>query len=131
MRGAVSFSVTPIMLGFGNMTLKTARSLFFKYFLVSNVFDRNARFYIRLLPFVSFVRLAPSQSDSFTLMALDRFTSEYGDSTYLLIPCTEEFKSFTERNRDALESRFIIRSPEQILEYRELFPLATSHGKDN
>lgn len=130
MRGAVSVSVTPVLLGSGSLSIKVAWSLFWRYFLVSNLFDRSVPLHLKLLTFISARKLSPSLDDRFTFMTLERFTAEYGDSTYLLIPCTEEFQSFTERNRDSLENKFIVRSPEQILAQRELFPLVSQHGKD-
>ena len=128
MRTTIMMSVKPIILGTSAEALKTAFSLFRRYSLSSCVFDIKVPFIYRFIAFIS-QRKISSSDDRFITMSLDHYIREYGESTYLLIPCTEEHIRFVERNRDALENKFLIRSPEQILGQGELFPTAAK-GKD-
>ena len=130
MRSTVSISVKPVLLGGGKLSMKIALSLFLRYMVSSCVFSKELPIYRKLLPIVRFKELPKSKNDKLTLMALDHFVKEYGESTYLLIPCDKEHAALVSRNREALENKFIIRSPEEILAQRELFPLAATGGKD-
>lgn len=130
MRSTVSVAVKPVILGGGRLAIKTAFSLFTRYMLSSCVFSEELPFYRRLLLFARFRELPKTKNDTLTLMELEHFVNEYGELTYLLIPCTKALAAFVSRNRDALEDKFIIRSPEEILTQRELFPLVATSGKD-
>ena len=130
MRGAISVSVTPVILGDESLAAKLAWSLFIRFGLRSNVFDRMQKLSHRILPFISFQALSESRRDRFTLMSLDRFCTELGDSIYILIPTTKEYKAFIDRNLEKLENKFIIMSPAHILERKELFPLRPTLRKD-
>ena len=130
MRLTLSTSVRPVLLGGGSITLKTALCLFCRYSLRSFVFADERTFSLRLPIFSSFHALKESTSDEFILMDLSKLPVEYGESTYLLIPCTEGHRSFVSRNQKELEGRFIIRTPHQIFEEKELCPLKAHHRKD-
>ena len=130
MRMTVSTSVKPVLLGGGGTALKVALRLFARYALRSHVFSREKALRFAVPLFSSFHALPDSKDDKFTLMDLERLPVEYGESTYLLIPCTPEYTSLVSRHRARLESRFIIRSPKEIIEKRNLFPLQENHRKD-
>lgn len=128
MRSTITMSVKPILLGGSFETIKTATLLFLRYSLCSCVFVQKTTFISRFVPFI-LCRALPNQNDRFLLMSLEHHTQEYGESTYLLIPCTNIHRRFVERNLETLEKRFIIRYPEEILAKRKLFPI-TAKGKD-
>ena len=128
MRTTIMMSVKPILLGGSATAIRTATALFLRYSLSSCAFVSQATLLYRLLPFV-LCRILSNTDDCFVTMALDHFTREYGESTYILIPCTDAYRRFVERNRDTLEKRFIIRYPEELFVRGELFPL-TVKGKD-
>lgn len=129
MRMTVSTSVKPVLLGGGGTAFKVAVCLFCRYALRSHLFSQKK--FLALSPLLASRHALPSTAnDRFVIMDLERIPTEYGESTYLLIPCTPECASLVSRNRTRLESRFIIRSPREIFEKRELFPLRTHHRKD-
>lgn len=127
MRLTLSTSVRPVLLGGGGVALKTATCLFFRYSLRSFVFSDEQTLSLRLPIFSSFHALKESTSDKFILMDLAKLPIEYGESTYILIPCSEKYVLFVSRNQKALEGRFIIRTPHQIFEEKDLFPLKAHH----
>ena len=121
-------SVTPIILGSTATAYKTAAHLFFRYGLISNIFAKSRTLASNLLFFVSFHPLPKSRNDCFTLMALERFYVEHGESTYLLILADSEYSGFIRRNRDTLETRFILRCPDDVTGDRFIFPLPQKKG---
>jgi len=129
MRTTIMMSVKPLLLGNSAKSLKIAFSLFLRYSLSSYIFVKDIPFFYRFIPFVSCLRLSESSDDRFVFMSIEHFTREYGESTYLLIPCTEKYRDFVDNNREILENKFIIRSPDEILNRSEIFPI-TANGKD-
>ena len=132
MKKAISMSVKPVILGSEKLSSKLAFLLFIKYWLISCVFDEKIGFLSKINIFSSCRMLSSSYDDRFILMNLERFVVEHEEwATFLLIPTTERYKDFVERNREKLESKFIIRFPEQIMSKGELFPLkCTNLRKD-
>lgn len=112
MKDAIATSVFPILLGSCKVARKTYRKLFRIYGLTSVVLDEetSALSYFSIVS--RFKPLPKMKSDEFVLMSLNKFSSEHDDMTLLLIPCTDLYSEFVERNRAWLEKRFIIRSPE-------------------
>ena len=130
MRSTVSVAVKPVLLGGEKLALKIALLLFLRYMVSSCVFSKELPFFRKLLIFARFKELPSSKNDKLTVMALEHYANEYGDSTYILIPCDEEHAELVWRNKEILENRFIIRTPEEILYQREIFPLSSTGGKD-
>lgn len=62
-----------------------------------------------------FVPIPKTESDDFALLSLERFACGQEDFTCLIIPCSEEYDGLIKRNRRALESRFIIRSYDEMM----------------
>ena len=129
MRMTVSTSVKPVLLGGGGTAIRVALCLFCRYALRSHLFSPKKGLVLSPL-LTSYHALPNTANDRFVIMDLERLTTEYGESTYLLIPCTPECASLVSRNRARLESRFIIRSPREIFEKGELFPLRARYRKD-
>ena len=128
MRSVISTSVTPIILGNDRTAYRTAAHLFFKYGLISNIFAKTRTFASSFVFFAPFHPLPASNNDCFTLMALEKFYVEHGESTYLLIPSDEELEGFTKRNLELLEKKFIVRTPNDIMGEAAIFPLAPKKG---
>lgn len=124
MRMTLSMSVKAVLLGGGGLTFRVAFSLFTKYMLSSHVFSCKAPFYRRLPFFSAFHSLPDPQNDALTLMALEHLQREYGESTYLLIPCDELSNAFVSRNKEYLERRFIVRYPDDVFSAKNVFPLS-------
>ena len=120
--------MTPIILGNTSAAYKVAARLFFRYGLISNIFARTQTIASHLLFFTRFNPLPESRNDCFTLMALERFYVEQGESTYLLIPADGEHEDFVKRNSDVLETKFILRRPEDVMREGDIFPLAPKKG---
>jgi hypothetical protein len=127
-RSTISASVTPIILGGTPMAYKTAAHLFFRYGLISNIFATSQTLASRLVFFTRFNPLPESRNDCFALMSLERFYVEQGESTYLLIPADRDQEDFVKRNSDALETKFILRRPKDVMCDGDIFPLAPKKG---
>ena len=123
MNTAVAWSVKPIILGSDTLALRIASRLFFRHWICSCIFDSRISFIFRLCLFSKFRKIPIIKSD-FLMMELERFTQEFSEwSTFLLIPTTAEYRNFVISNRNALEKRFIILTPESIFENGYLFAI--------
>lgn len=123
MRRIIYDSVVPIILGNEKLAYKIAASLFFRYGLVSNIFAESRSFASHFAFFTLYHTLPSSKNDCFVLMSLDRFYTERGESTYLLIPTNEEYAALIKRNLENLERKFIIRDSDDVVGKRDVFPL--------
>ena len=112
MKDVIATSVFPILLGSCKLSRVTCRKLFRIYGLTSVVLDeeRDALSYFSIVS--RFKPLPKLRSDEFVLMSLEKIALEHDDMTLLLIPCTNLYSSFVERNREWIEKRFIVRLPE-------------------
>ena len=129
MRTTIMMSVKPIILGRSAKAVCVATYIFLRYSLFSAIFAKKIPLTYRMIPFARLIALPRSANDRFIIMSLEHFAREQGDSTYLLIPCTEGYRGFVERHRDTLESKFIIRHPDDVLKTGSIFPIAAK-GKD-
>ena len=131
MKNTIAWSVKPIILGDGRVASRLAFFLFFKHWLRAAVFGRR-RTPPLASPLFAKYRKIPDIKDEFLIMTLERFAEESCEwSTLLLIPTTEEYRRVVESNRDRLEKRYIIRTPESIMENDELFPVGQKLRKEN
>lgn len=112
MRYVVPSSVLPTLLGCGKASTKVAWRLFAEYGVISTVLDFKRSTWMLLTPFSSFRKLPETDYDEILMMSLEKMADEYGDMTCLIVPCEDLFKDFVERNRQALERRFLIRTPD-------------------
>ena len=124
MRDVVMTAVRPLLLGGGRVARETAVRFFMEYRVFSVLLDRKRPLFSL---FTSFTQLPDTRSDEFLLMSLERLGDELSDVTCLVIPCNEEFEAFVKRNRERLETRFILRSPELAC---EVCPVKGSVRKD-
>ena len=112
MKYTVRSAVMPLLLGFGKTSVKTSWRLTVKYGIVPTVLDKNKSLVSFFTLFSSFRKLPDTNSDDILLMSLERVADEYGDMTCVIIPCEESYKKFVSKNRQLLESRFILRTPD-------------------
>lgn len=128
MRDVVTSAVRPLLLGYGKVARQTAWRFFAEYGVTSTVLDRKRTLGAYLSLFFSFRPLPDSESDEFILMSLDRLADEMGDLTLLVVPCSPFYFDFIKRNRERLETRFILRSPEKACNVRPSRPHITHRG---
>ncbi len=121
MRRAIRTSVVPVLLGLDGASYRIAFELFWRYGIISNIFAQKRTLASYFTPFISFYTLPLSQNGEFIIMSLEKFCTEVGEITFLLIPCNDFYEKFVEKNRTRLESRFIIRRADEIGE--RLFPI--------
>ena len=112
MKEVIYSTVTPLLLGYGSVSKKTAWRLFACYRLISTVLDQKRSLGSFFSLFSVFRRLPPSANDDFLLMSLEKLADENSDTICLLVPCEKSYADFVERNRSRLEVRFILRSPQ-------------------
>ena len=110
MREVVLSAVHPLILGDGKEARLAAWRFFAAYGVRSTITDKKQSLFTLLCPFSVFRRLPPTSSDDFILMSLDRFADENPDVTVIVIPASDVYRDFIERNRAHIEARFIIRS---------------------
>ena len=130
MKNTIAWSVKPIILGDRRVAIKLSLLLFFKHWLRATVFGRRRLPSLVLQLFAKYRRI-PDVKDEFLIMTLERFAEESCEwSTLLLIPTTEEYRCVVNSNRGRLEQKYIIRTPESIMESDELFPVAQRPRKE-
>lgn len=109
-RNVISGSVLPMLLGDNKDSRRLARRLFWHFNLRSHIFARKCSLTLSLMLSAVFSPLPDSDSDEFVLMTVERFAAEHDEMTFLLVTCSKEAEAFIEKNRSALENRFLIRS---------------------
>ena len=114
MREVLSYSVYPMLMGNVKSSRRLARRLFWRLGLRSSIFDVQSSRELDLMISSVFSPLPDTSDDEFIILGLERFASERDDMTCLLVPCSKGFEDFTERNRQRLELRFIIRSCREV-----------------
>jgi len=126
MRDVVTSAVRPLLLGCGKVARQTAWRFFAEYSVTSTVLDRRRTFGSYFSLFFSFRSLPCSDSDEFIIMSLERLADEMGDLTLMIVPCTPFYRELVKRNRERLETRFILRSPEKVCNVRPSRPHITT-----
>ena len=112
MRDVVMSAVRPLLLGQGKSARRVAWRLFAEYGVISTLLDFKRTLGTVFYPFSSFRCLPAPVSEEFIIMSLERLSDESGELTLILIPCNRFFDELVKRNRERLEIRFILRSPE-------------------
>lgn len=98
-------------------------------FLISNVFSEKYRvisyvfgnkFYWRfILNPNAYIRKVKSESDELLCMILSSFAEKHSDSLLWLVPCSDEYAAFVQRNTDFLETMYVIRTERSIMPYEK------------
>lgn len=105
----------PVMLGSNELCHACVRQLQKKYGIGSTVLTGKRAITLRFLPTVTLVDAPPSLSDELLLSILSDVELSGGARIPLLVLCDPHYEGFLWRNREGLESRFILRRAEELL----------------
>ena len=112
----------PFILGNGGRSHGLSQRIFNKYGIVSLICD-SRRHALDFLDFSSrSIRLCPTDSPRLLCEQLMALAEQSPYMLPLIIPMSEEYARMTNAVRDALETRFIISSPDELF---TLSPLAS------
>jgi hypothetical protein len=114
MREVLPCSVIPMLLGNNRCSRRLARRLFWRLNLRSVIFDTFSSGELDLMISAAFSPIPMTSNDEFILLGLEKFAAENDDMTCLLVPCSDWFVEFTDRYRQRLDERFIIRLPAEV-----------------
>ncbi|MCI6502750.1 MAG: hypothetical protein MSA49_05940 [Clostridia bacterium] len=115
MNTTIATAVLPFLLGGGPVAYRTALRLFFRHGLFSVVFARKKTLFSHPRWISRFFPLPDGSADDFIFMTLERYIAEEErDRIFVLVPCTPESEAFVKRNRSRLESRFVLKTPNNV-----------------
>ena len=108
--GKLDAELVPVLLGISPEAMQTAKRFFKKYSTISHVFSDNIPLSARLSFCVKYHPIHHSAGDLLMLTALKDFAKQLGNADLILylIPCTVDYSNFIWRNREFLESYFVI-----------------------
>lgn len=106
----LSDEIVPVLLGASGEGMRTARRFFRKYRVLSHTFCESVPLTARLTTCVKFHTVRHTAGDALMLTALTDFAKglSQADVILYLIPCTPAYANLIWRNRDALESYYVI-----------------------
>lgn len=105
----------PFFLGDNSVSHKLSNKIHKKYKIISYILDTQKSI-INLLDFTSiFWLLHHTQDDEIILTQLNYLSKQFPYTLPILIPCTKEYAELIERNKELLESYFIISNPDDIM----------------
>jgi predicted ATP-grasp superfamily ATP-dependent carboligase len=106
----LSGDLIPVLLGFSQETVETARRMYQTHRVLSHVFCDRIPLPMRLSLCMKFHTLTHTTGDRLMVEALEDFASRFQNTDVLLylIPCTEAYANLVWRNRTELESRYVI-----------------------
>lgn len=105
----------PFLLGNNSASHKLAKKIYRKYKIVCFILDNKKRV-TDILDFSSRSLILPyTKKDSLTVTQLIYFAEQTEYTLPLLIPCTEEYSKLVEKNREILESSFVLSNESLIL----------------
>ena len=106
----LSGDLIPVLLGYSQETVETARRMFRSHNVVSHVFCESVPLPLRISLCMKFHLVTHTSGDRLMLEALADFAAPYEktDALLYLIPCTEAYANLVWRNRAQLESLFMI-----------------------
>lgn len=112
----LSGEIVPVLLGVSPEAVETAREMFRKYRVLSHVFCQEIPLPYRFMLSMKFHKVRHSSHDRMMITALEDFANQIvsADVILYLIPCTEEYTRLIWRNREQLETRYVISSPTEI-----------------
>ena len=105
----------PVMLGSGTVCHACVRQMGRHLGVESTVLTGRRALTLRFLPRVHLVSAPSTLPDEILLNILTDINDESGLRVPLLVLCDEEYVGFVERNRKALEARFVLRRGEELL----------------
>lgn len=108
--------IFPVMLGSSTLCHACVRRMERQFGVGSTVLTGKRSLTLRFLPFVTLVNAPPVLSDEILLSMLTDISECGVGRIPLLVLCDNAYQGFVMRNRDSLETRFILRRAEHILE---------------
>ena len=105
----------PVMLGSNTPCHACIRHLQRGYGTGSTVLTGKRALTLRFLPGVRVLDAPPSLGDELLLAVLSDVCEESGLSLPLLVLCDSAYAPFIDRNRHALEAKFILRNASELL----------------
>ena len=105
----------PVMLGSNTLCHACVRQMQKQYRVGSTVLTGKHALTLRFLPSVTLVPAPPTLPDELLLTILHDVEVNGGARVPLLVLCDRLYADFVERNRTALEARFILRRAEELL----------------
>ena len=105
----------PFLLGNNSESHKLAKKIYRKYKIVCYILDGKKKI-TDLLDLSSRTLILPqTKKDAITVTQLIYLAEQTAYTLPLLIPCTTEYSELVEKNREILESSFIVLSSDLIL----------------
>lgn len=105
----------PVMLGSNTLCHACVRQMQKQYRVGSTVLTGKRALTLRIVPSVTLVAAPPTLPDELLLTILRDVELNGGARVPLLVLCDQRYGDFVERNREALEARFILRRAEELL----------------
>jgi len=109
----------PVMLGASTQCHALVRMMEKRYGIGSVVLTGKRALTLRFLPSVTLIQAPPTYADDTLLAILQHVSETAGGRMPLLVLCSDAYRGFVTRNGAALESEFILREAEELLQKRE------------
>ena len=117
----LSGELVPVLLGYSQEAIVTARRIYQQYGVVSHVFCEHVPLPRRLSLCMKFHIIAHRSGERLMVEALNDFSRQHSHADIIcyLIPCTEAYANLVWNHRRELESRFVIANKPEM--YRVWF----------
>ena len=106
----LSGELVPVLLGYSQETLETARRIYKQYNVISHVFCERIPLPRRISLCMKFHIVTHQSGERLMVEALSDFSRQHSHADIIcyLIPCTEAYANLIWNNRRDLENRFVI-----------------------
>lgn len=118
----------PILLGSSPCAHRLAWRIFLQCGMISYLCDSRRHLSDTLHPTCRFFPIRRTDMQDLTVYSLQHLAAD-SELLPILIPCTEEYERYLNEHTERLESRFLIRTPQELLETPPLSRLL--YRKDN
>ncbi len=105
----------PVMLGSNTLCHACVRQIQKQYRIGSTVLTGKRAITLRFLPTVTLIDAPATLNDELLLSILRDVELTGGARVPLLVLCDKAYAAFVQRNREELESRFILREAKELL----------------
>ncbi|MBE6534295.1 MAG: hypothetical protein E7678_04925 [Ruminococcaceae bacterium] len=115
LREDAKFYFVPFLLGNNSLSHKLSRKIYRKYKIVCFILDKKQTF-ADIFDFSSrFINIGKSENGELISSQLIYLANQNEYTLPLLIPCSQDYRSITENNREMLESVFVITNADDVL----------------
>lgn len=105
----------PFLLGSNSNSRRLARKIYRKYKITCYILDTEKTFFDVASRSRKFVKLTKTKSQSVMLEEILYLAAQCPYTLPILIPCSEEYESLVNENREALEAKFVLSSQSDAL----------------